>query len=434
MNEIDHRLEMITRQLSVDTAVLNTMAAKFTVALESGLKGDQSSLKMLPSYLATPTGDETGSFLALDFGGTNVRALRLNLLGRGQYVLQEQLSRPLRDTEGEYDYLSSNTTASQLFDFIAQQIATILPVACENCIYPLGHTFSFPCLQENVNKAVLMHWTKEIQTMGAVGEEITGLLNAALSRQHLSQIVPKAVINDTVGTLLTAAYGNTTTDIGSICGTGHNTCYLEKSSPLTGKPMIINLESGNFDQVPQADVDKLVDAGSERPGEQLLEKMTAGRYIGEIFRVLVAGLVKDRLLFDGQMDRMDIPYSISGAEVALFINETSRWLAERYRIVECPANSWQALCRIAELVVARSARLVAASYRGILAHIDPDLAEQHTIAIDGSLYEKMPGYARHLQETLANLLGNKARQVKIQLSKDGSGIGAAIAAAIAKGG
>ena len=87
---------------------------------------------------------------------------------------------------------------------------------------------------------------------------------------------------------------------------------------------------------------------------------------------------------------------------------------------------------IAALICTRSARLVAATYIGIINHIDPELKHHHNIAIDGSLYEKMPGYGAEIQRTLTQDLGEKSSLVTTSLIKDGSGIGAAIATAIAE--
>jgi hexokinase len=63
--------------------------------------------------------------------------------------------------------------------------------------------------------------------------------------------------------------------------------------------------------------------------------------------------------------------------------------------------------------------------------IDPDLAAMHTVAIDGSVFEKHPTFAANMKEALKELFGAKASYVKLVLAKDGSGKGAAIIAAVA---
>jgi hexokinase len=57
------------------------------------------------------------------------------------------------------------------------------------------------------------------------------------------------------------------------------------------------------------------------------------------------------------------------------------------------------------------------------------MVQSHGIAIDGSLFEKMPGFAQELQTTLQALL---KCPLTIRLAKDGSGIGAAIGALVAE--
>ena len=374
------------RALTLTPAQEAAIVADFRAAMAAGLAGEQSTLKMLPSHLGKPTGDERGLFLALDFGGSNVRVQLVELYGQGKWLVRRQTATPLRDPAGAYDYTAA-ATGEQLFDFLATQIAALVDDGRD---YLLGHTFSFPCRQPDLGHAVLLGWTKEIKTAGVEGREVSSLLAAALARRGLARVQPVAVINDTVGTLLAAAYRDPSVDLAAICGTGHNTCYYDAA-----RGMIINMESGNFAALPLSRWDQALDAASERPGAQRLEKAVAGRYLGEIARLIIADT-------GGEAGP---PYSLTAETLA-------RWLAEqngpRYRL--------------AALVAERSARLVAATFRGVLAHIDPGRKNRHTVAIDGSLYEKMPGYAG----MLATALG--ASPV---LVKDGSGAGAAVAAALA---
>jgi len=83
------------------------------------------------------------------------------------------------------------------------------------------------------------------------------------------------------------------------------------------------------------------------------------------------------------------------------------------------------------LIVKRSARLVAATYIGTVLHIDERLDKKHVIAIDGSVYEKMPYFREEVSSTIKEVLGEKSDHIKAVLVKGGSGAGAAIAAAIA---
>lgn len=383
----DDILARAERALTLAPAQEEAVAADFRAAMAAGLAGEQSTLKMLPSHLGKPSGDERGLFLALDFGGSNVRAQLVELCGRGRWLVRRQIAAPLKHPAGAYDHTAAAATGEQLFDFLAAQIAALVDDGRD---YLLGHTFSFPCRQPDLGHAFLLGWTKEIKTAGVEGREVNGLLAAALARRGLARVRPVAVINDTVGTLLAAAYRDPSVDLAAICGTGHNTCYYDDA-----RGMIINMESGNFADLPLSRWDDTLDATSERPGAQRLEKAVAGRYLGEIVRLIIADA-------GGDAGR---PYSLAAEDLA-------RWLVA----ADGPPR------RLAALVAGRSARLVAATFRGVLAHIDPARKSRHTIAIDGSLYEKMPGYAG----MLAAALGTSP-----VLAKDGSGAGAAVAAALA---
>lgn len=407
------------------------MAALFQRTMVDGLAGKKTSLKMLPSFLSVPTGRETGKYLALDFGGTNIRVMQVELLGNGEISILGQRSSPLRHPQGLYDYSAAGSTATELFDFIADLIHDLVD---PGDTYALGHTFSFPIQQTDANNAVLLCWTKEIRTQGVEGKNVTQILSSALERKGLTNVVPQAVINDTVGCLLTAAYQYPGADIGSICGTGHNTAYFESNGP-----MIINLEAGNYDLISGTGYDERLDCMSERPGTQKLEKMISGRYLGEIARLILHDLA-DKGLFreHAAVQRMLATAACIGAEdLACMLNDTSpdlSGIADLLRIklhlAETLREERIAIKEIAHMLVIRSACLAAATYCGILQHIDPDLRRTHVIAVDGSLFEKMPGYAATIRIALEQGLGDKAGRVRTVLSKSGSGIGAAIAAAV----
>lgn len=430
------KLQELTIELSLSLEQIHHIADCFRQTMIDGLAGKDSPLKMLPSYLKQPSGNEMGTFLALDFGGTNVRVLLTELFGHGKFQIHARINSPLKDSTNHYNYISSQSTGDELFDFIATKIGMIVK---EDQIYPLGHTFSFPTHQTSLNAGTLIHWTKEIETQHVVGHNITNLLTTALERRQLTNVLPKAIINDTVGTLLAAAYSNPSTTIGSICGTGHNTAYVEPCEPKTGQTMIINMESGNFDQLPFTTYDNLLDDHSEKPGYQRLEKMISGHYIGEMVRIIACSLFDTGFLStcpDKQI--LSKPYLLNGAHISLLQEDTTEnleqienWLVNDLHITNSSLEDRKVLKTIATLICTRSARLVAATYLGIIKHIDPKLQKSHNIGIDGSLYEKMPGYASILQGTLAEALGDKITQVITTLAKDGSGIGAAIATAIA---
>lgn len=423
---MDQRLvDELTEEFTFSKEQLYDIAADFRADMRAGLAGTASSLKMLPAFLTLPTGLEQGRYIAIDFGGSNVRIMAVELQGEGRFEIAAVRKALLTDAAGK-NLISADATADQMFDFIAEELGRL---DLADGPWFLGHTFSFPCQQSGVNRAKLIHWTKEIQTAGVEGRDVTTLLTEALERKGINNILPVAVLNDTVGTLLAGAYSDPEARIGSICGTGHNNCYLEPNYRGAGA-MILNMESGGFSGIHGNQYDMQLDAASEKPGSQLMEKMVAGRYLGELFRIVISGLREKGLIGSPLAECFAQPYQISTADLTAFLAE--RTIAATFmKPGGRHAEEDEGVMRlVAELIVKRSAALVASSFLGILGHIDPQGKSAPTIAIDGSLYEKIPGYTERVGSLLHELLGVK-QKVKLQLSKDGSGIGAAIAAAVA---
>lgn len=424
-----NQFDEIIKEFTVSTDELREIAADFRYDLRKGLKAPaESSLRMLKSYVGLPDGNETGEYLALDFGGTNVRVLRIRLEGNGKFEVLKKVAKPLK-VAGVYDFIGEGSTAEQMFDFIAGLVDEAVDGNHETK-YFLGHTFSFPSEQSDLYNAKLIIWTKEFATAGVEGKVVNDLLKEALGRQGLNNVEPTAVINDTVAVLLAAAYKQPDVYIGSIYATGHNTCYLEPYADSAEEPMILNLESGGFSKLIPNRFDREFDKNSEKPGEQRLEKMVSGRYMGEIFGMALAELLNE----NGKK------YGFTSIDMSNIIVDDSDDKKEVKAIVAkktgCNLDTADAelVQKFAAAMVVRSARLVTASYVGIiwqLAGEEGKALKQH-IAIDGSVYEKMPLAKENIMRALSELLGENAGIVDTVLENGGSGLGAAIAAAMSQ--
>lgn len=111
------------------------------------------------------------------------------------------------------------------------------------------------------------------------------------------------MVNDTTGTLIASAYTDDQTRIGCIFGTGCNAAYMEEIGQIPklehmnldpNLQIAINCEWGAFDNehavLPRTAYDIHIDKTSPRPGQQNFEKMVAGLYLGEIFRLVLVDL------------------------------------------------------------------------------------------------------------------------------------------------
>ncbi|MBQ6757530.1 MAG: hexokinase [Selenomonadaceae bacterium] len=427
----EEQFKEIIAEFTIDTERLQTIAASFRQDLQLGLRDiTLSSMRMLKSYVGLPSGKETGEYLALDFGGTNVRVFKIRLDGDGKFEIIKRVGRPLI-VPGEYDYICKDATAEQMFDFIAELIDEAIDGDHQTKYY-LGHTFSFPSTQDNLYNARLNIWTKEFATQGVEGQVANDLLVEALKRRGAGNVVPVAVLNDTVAVLLSAAYKTPNIFIGSIYATGHNTCYLEPSihdpNGVGLGGMILNLECGNFMKLIPNRFDREFDEGSEKPGEQRFEKMVSGRYMGELLGMAIAELLGEK----GKK------YGLTSVDMSMMILDRSTNLIKASDIImakvgrELDFEDVKKIRELASAIVIRSARLVAASFVAIIwQRAGSGKIEKQHVAVDGSVYEKMPLAKENIVKAMAELLEEDSAQVDTILDNGGSGLGAAIAAAMA---
>jgi hexokinase len=409
--------------------IARAFAEEMTLCSGSPSKG---FLKMLRSYFTKPLGREAGDIIALDFGGTNIRIMIVNL-GKGNYEIRRQKVFNLARLQAGIN------NGEDLFSFLAAEIEKMIN---KDQNYLLGHCFSFPSQQISRKSAILLDWSKEINFTSLEGKDINAILAQALIVKGLTNIEVTALVNDTVGILLASAYSNPAADIGSICGTGHNSCYVETHAGSSYQE-IINIEAGGFDHKTLREniFDVELDIRSEKPGSNRLEKMVAGRYLGEILRLVLLYLVKNKIIFAGlEIPRiLKNPYSINTADLAELLEEDrdklNGLLKGKWDLAGYTANDLLIIKYIARCIAHRSADLIAGTFAGIIRYMNPALNTPHTIATDGSLYEKLPGFSgrieRRVNETFETFAGKQA-PIELSLIKDGSGIGAAIAAVMGK--
>ncbi len=386
----------------------------FRSEMEKGVAGDKSStLNPLPSFLGLPTGDEQGDFIALDFGGTNVRAERVRLFGGGQYERSACMAKPLI-IPGRYNHANGGETAQGLFGFIAEIVDAVIGGDHETPYY-LGHTFSFPAVQESPDDAKLLSWTKELAVPDVEGQWINERLSEAMQARGLTNVRPTAILNDTVAVMLAAAYQWDDVAIGSIYATGFNACYLEKFGGEK-PPMVMNLEAGNFGWFDQNEYDAALDQASEKPGEQVLEKMVSGRYVGALFSRAFGDILGETFP------------AVTGEDIFHIIRGDDEGLLQRMAKGSLTEDQVRESIALAEAIVRRSARIAAAVYAGILRHVGNDGGKN--IAVEGSFFMHMSMARATLHEALKELLGDEAEKVKVWQVTGGASLGAALAAAM----
>lgn len=414
---------------------------------------EECSFRMLDScVVSVPTGNETGVFYALDFGGTNVRAVRCELLGGGK-ITSQQFVKNLAECGGKLDLMARETTASQLFDVLVDCISELIDENDEAQRFQkeptkLGFTFSFPCMQSALNTSVVEAWTKGFATGHAtddpvVGQDVVRLLSDAISRKNIG-VECAAVVNDTVGTLLSCAYqkqpGTAPCLVGVILGTGSNCCYVEPEAAEYGYTgTIINVECGNFNKrLPTTPSDVAIDEKSPNKGQQLLEKMISGFYLGELVRLLTLRIfgeaapakAKKEFSFDTKQAAILAAAVIGGVQADSATTEKCRATIKQSWDWDVEGETLKIMQDIAFVVFDRSAALAAMSIAA-LAERTKSLENGGclTVAVDGSLYVKNKWYGERIRGYMKPLLGEQCDRITLRAADDGSGKGAAICVA-----
>lgn len=433
----------LERDFQLSAREMRRIVKDFHREMDRGLSGPgrAGSLKMIPTYADKPTGKEKGKYIALDLGGTNFRVVSLVLKGCGissdHHVMKFKIRKKY-----------ATSTGKRLFGFLAKSVKRFIR---ENRIslsqrIDLGFTFSFPVKQTGIASGTLVAWTKGFSASGVEGRDIVRLLKISLEREGIDNVSVAALTNDTVGTLAARSYSDGDCDIGVIIGTGANACYVEdvrkikklKSGYRKRGTMVINMEWGNFNKLRTTRYDRQLDRESNNPNAQMLEKMVSGLYLGEICRLIMKGLISRKILFGGVTSpEFNRKMFFEGEFVSQVMSDRTRGmtgvraLLRKSGIKETSLRDRETVRKICEIVSVRAARISAAAIVAVVTKMDPYMRRRHTIAIDGSVYEKLPGFSERIKESIEELSGRSSGKIKIMLTKDGSGYGAAIIAAVA---
>ena len=404
-----------------------SLITSFLSEMEKGLKGEESSLRMIPTYVGVNGKVAAGTKVAtLDAGGTNFRSALVSVPPR----IEDKKNQPMPGTKGEVD----NETFYAAF---ADEVRRVLPGATAKKI---GFCFSYPAESTPALDAKVLAWTKGIEAPGIVGQFIGAELLKRLGGGEI------AIVNDTVATLLAAkaTEGDKTYSsyIGFILGTGTNAAYVERNANIAklsgldpAGSMIINAESGNFDKFPRSKFDLALDAKSNNPGRQALEKTISGAYLGGLGLEVYKAAAKegffsrpaaDRLAGLSALETMDFDNFVAafrkeGRENpldAIFADEADAKLARRLGL---PVFE-----RAAVLTAVHLAAFAIKTGEGA------DAAAPVAINADGSTYYKTRAipFADTVKREMTEML-TKRRNVHFEFTpqvEDAPMVGAAIAA------
>uniref|UniRef100_A0A8C9ZKS0 hexokinase n=1 Tax=Sander lucioperca TaxID=283035 RepID=A0A8C9ZKS0_SANLU len=432
-------------EFRLTTEQLLDVKKRMKTEIQNGLSKstqDSATVKMLPTFVnSTPDGSEHGDFLALDLGGTNFRVLLVKIRSGKRRTVEMHnkiYAIPLEVMQG---------TGEELFDHIVQCISDFLDyMGMKNARLPLGFTFSFPCRQTSLDAGILVTWTKGFKATDCEGEDVVGLLREAIKRREEFDLDVVAIVNDTVGTMMTCAYEEPTCEIGLIAGTGSNACYMEEMRNIEmiegdeGR-MCVNMEWGAFgdngclDDI-RTEYDRAVDDLSLNPGKQRYEKMCSGMYLGEIVRNILIDMTKRGFLFRGQISET---LKTRGIFETKFLSqiESDRLALLQVRSIlqhlglDSTCDDSIIVKEVCGVVSHRAGQICGAGMAAVVDKIRENRGLDHldiTVGVDGTLYKLHPHFSGVMIQTVKELAPQC--NVNFLLSEDGSGKGAALITAV----
>ncbi|KAJ4947108.1 hypothetical protein JOQ06_009149 [Pogonophryne albipinna] len=430
---------------------LSDISARFQAEMKKGLSAESNAaaaVKMLPTHVhSTPDGSEKGHFLALDLGGSKFKVLQVKVregtgVRRGGVEMEEK-TYPIPE-----ELLTGS--GKELFDHVSESLKDFLhekKISVEKK-HPLALTFSFPCEQSALNQGLLLNWSKNFRARGVQGKDVIQALREAVNRTGGMDVEVLAMVNDTVATMMTCGFDDRYCEVGLIVGSGTNACYMEELHHIDlvegdeGR-MCVNTEWGAFgddgalnDYI--TEFDREVDAASNNPGKQILEKMVSGMYLGELVRLVLLKMAKLGLLFEGQVsDALRTKGKITTAHVAAMEEYKHGLKNTRNILVDLDLSPTPDDCiavqHVSTIVSFRSSNLVAAGLAAILTQIRQNRhlrTLRITVGVDGTVYKTHPRYANRLHKVVQRLIPEC--HVRFVLSDGGSSKGAALVTAVAQ--
>ena len=378
------RAETVTERLEGLRLVLGDPELKAVrdTLVERGRQGmarDGAEIAMIPAWLAPPARGLSGDAVAIDAGGTHLRAARVRLRrGRAPELVSGIAEAPLPGAAGR-------PPASRA-EFFAAHAEVLGACGAERGV-PVGYCFSYPIQSRPDGDATLLRWTKEVRVADVVGVPVGQALRDGVAAEGLEP-GPVVVLNDTIATLLggsLAPGADAARAVGLIVGTGTNLGAFLRGGHLaklgdaaTGwARMAVNFESGAFDVPGLGPVDALVDEASLNPGAQRFEKAVSGAYLGRLYAAAAPEL---DVRIDGPVD---------SARVSELATSGRR----------------SAAVRLARALLERSADLVAAALAA--SHALVDAGGPLYVCAEGTLFWRGPGYAQRVAATLDRLLAGR---------------------------
>lgn len=292
----------------------------FLREMEKGLAGEESSLKMIPTYLADGGRIEAGKpVIAMDIGGTNVRIATICFDAAGNPTISDYRAYLMPGTQEE---ISSG-------DFFRTVARYLRPVIDKSDL--IGCCFSYATSPKADKDATVIAVGKQLKVKGLVGENVAENLKKALAEERMENRKRIVVLNDSVAAMLGGETAQSdrkfSGHVGFIFGTGTNVCYVEKNEKIRkirhadpAGEMIINVESCGYNGFPRGEIDREFDAMLLDYGRDQYEKMVSGKYQGGLILKVIRKAAADGFFSKEFGENAALLSDLSSREIDDFLN------------------------------------------------------------------------------------------------------------------
>ena len=398
---------------------IQACAERMCSEMEKGLRGEPSSYPMIPTYLHSGDAIPEEKFVAvIDAGGTNFRSA-LARFHDGKCEIDR-----IRKTG--MPGIGEPVTWDAFISFVADSVEDLM--AYTDLI---GFCFSYSAeITPEIDGRVVCI-DKEVTILGCEGQ----LIGESLCRELERRGYPGkrcAVLNDTaavqLGGLAKHLRDGYVSCFGQVSGTGTNTCCtvpgekIEKLGP-GAHDMIVNMESGMYDGLPQGRFDRELDLASHNPGSKRFEKMTAGVYLGELCHLALRRAAEEGILSPACCKAvMALPHMDSAL--------ADSWsLGNGMDALSADPDDTLFIEKLAQLLFERSATMMCANLIAMAELTDTGRDGRAAVFAEGSLVQRSHYYRPKLTELLVqNLKQELDRDVTLVVEQDTTLPGAAAAA------
>ncbi len=402
----------------------------FISEMKDGLDGKCASLLMIPAYLsADGRATEGQTAIAIDIGGTNLR-IALTRYQNGKIKILESSESPVPGLKNEI-------TKGEFFGEIADRLRTLINESSR-----IGVSFSHAAQILPNHDGRLISFSKEIRVAGSEGMEIAKELSQTLFDLGYREKKSYVLLNDTTAVLLGGAaisVGQAYDGyIGFVLGTGKNLCYIDKTSEIKklgsgyhADTMIVNTESGYFNRLPTGVMDLELDSLTANPRTCTLEKMTSGRYLGQLILMCLKKAASVGLLSREMSDAVLVPNDLPLSEISSYMADAhgKNALSERCK-TEADRN---VLFAVTDRLIERAAKLSVMTVAAILEKTDTGRLPEKPVCIvaEGSTFHKLFSFKEKFNDNIVHFInGKQGRFCRVEKIENATLLGSAFAALI----